>query len=470
MAVSSCVQASAVRAGRRAALAPILLAALASVSVQAMTLSEALEAARAHDPQYRAAQYELEAARQGVPIARSLLFPQASLNYSNAGVSGTKEFPNGFSQQVSTRVDYESPQTTLSLRVPLFNYEAWSRLDQAEVQAKGAEAAFRARGLELAERVATAYLQTLEAHAQLALADAEVQALQQQFERAGQRLARGEGTRTDEALALAAVEVARARASDTREKVLLASARLRRLTGQAPGFVLDILPSFRPVPSEPAGLRDWTETAMVQSPVLEARALAVEAARLGVQRARSGHLPRVDLVGSVSRSRNDSLANLDQSSSLRSIGIQVSLPLFSGFGTTASTDQAQAELSRVEQELRNERENVELELRRLMQLADAAALRADALRKAVAAGETAVAGATRAKEGGFATQSEVLDARSRLYASRRDLAQAQYDHLGARMRTMLLAGEPMLKVIDRIGAELVDRIELGPIATTTSQP
>lgn len=448
----------------------VLLALAFAPALQAMTLTEALEAARAHDPQYRAAEFELEAARQGLPIARSVLFPQLSLSYANAGVHGTREFPNGLSQQVSTRVDYESPQTALNLRMPLFNYEAWSRVDQAEAQTRGAEASFRARGLELAERVVSAYLQALDSHAQLALSDAEVQALQEQFLRAGQRFRRGEGTRTDEALALAGLEMARARAADVREKLMLAAARLRRLTGRTPAFVQDIEPSFRPQVSAGAGLRDWTDTALAHSPVIEARAIAVEVARFGVRRMRAAHLPRVDLIGSISRTRNESLSSLDQTSNLKSLGIQVSVPLFSGFGVTASTRQAQAEMSRVEQELRTERENVELEVRRLLQLADSAAQRADALRNAVAAGETAVTGATRALAAGLATQAEVLDARSRLFASRRDLAQAQYDHLAARMRMMLLAGEPMQRVIDQIGAALVERIELAPFAMTSSQP
>lgn len=459
-------EASGMRRPRSPRRLPAALCAMAFMpALHAMSLSEALQAARDHDPQYRAALHELEATRQGVPIARSVLFPQVSLSYSNANVSGTREFPNSLSQQVTTRVDYESPQTALNLRMPLFNYEAWSRVDQATAQARGAEASFRARGLELAERVATAYLQTLEAHAQLTLADAEVVALQSQFQRAEQRLRRGEGTKTDEALALAGVEVARARASDARERVLVAAARLRRLTGQAPAFVQNIVPDFRPLVSAPAVLREWTDAALTQSPVVEARAIAVDAARFGVRRAQAGHLPRVDLIGSVARNRNESLANLDQTSNLRTIGVQVSVPLFSGGGVQASVRQAQSEMSRAEEDLRNERENVQLEVRRLLQAADSAALRADALRNAVAAGETAVTGATRAQAAGLATQSEVLDARSRLYASRRELAQAQYDHLAARMRMMLLAGEAMQRVIEQIGAVLIERIDLTPSAS-----
>ena len=457
---------SVTRLSRMAMAAGLLL--VASASLQAMTLAEAFEAAQAHDPQYRSALHDLEAARQGIPIARASLLPVVSLNYSNLGYSGTREFPNALAQEVTTRLDYAAPQTSLSMRVPLFNYEAWSRLDQATAQTRGAEANYRARGLDLVDRLTSAYLQALEARALRMLTDAEVVAMLEQNKRAEQRLRRGEGTRTEEAQARAALEVARARAGDATERVVVADARLQRLTGQMPRFVQDTPASFRPQPSSPSQLRDWMTAGAAQNPVIEVRQAAVEAARFGIKRNQAGHLPRLDLVANVARARNESISNLDQSTNLRSIGVQLSVPIFSGFGVQASIRQSEAELLRAEEELRNERENNELEIRRLLQASDSAAVRAEALRRAIEAGETAVTGTTRAQEAGLATQSDVLDARSRLYSTRRDLAQSLYDHLAARMRVMVLAGEPMQRIIEQVGAELVERIPLSanePTAT-----
>jgi outer membrane protein TolC len=118
---------------------------------------------------------------------------------------------------------------------------------------------------------------------------------------------------------------------------------------------------------------------------------------------------------------------------------------------------------RAQEDLRAERENNELEIRRLLQAVDAAALRAEALRKAVAAGEVALTGATRAQEGGLLTQFDVLEARRNLFASRRDLAQAHYDHLTAQMRLMLVAGEPMQVIVQRIDAALTSRLPLAAV-------
>ena len=309
----------------------------------------------------------------------------------------------------------------------------------------------------------------LEARTVLSLNEAEVVALTEQNRRAEQRLRRGEGTRTEEAQARASLEVARARVSDASERVGVALARLTRLTGRTPVFVNDTPPGFLARPSEPEALREWTASGALQNPAIEVRQAAVDAARFGVKRNQAGHLPKVDLVANVARSRNESLSNLDQSSNLRSLGVQLSLPLFSGFGVQAAVRQSEAELARAQEELRNERENNELEIRRLLQASDAAAQRADALRKAEQAGEIAVTGSTRAQEAGLTTQSDVLEARRSLFAVRRELAQSHYDHLAARMRVMVLAGEPMQRIVDQIDGLLTERLPLSLNPTLPSR-
>jgi outer membrane protein, protease secretion system len=437
-------------------------------SAQAMTLAEAFEAARIHDPQYRAASHELDAARQGVPIARSALLPQVSFSYSNANVAGTRDFPNGSQQEVTARVEYMSPQTTLSMRAPLFNYEAWSRLDQARAQGVGAEANYRARGLDLVDRVTAAYLDALAGQALLSLTQAEVEAMQQQFNRAEQRFKRGEGTRIDEANARASLEVARSRVADAQDRVSLAASRLKRLTGRMPDFLLDTGDTYLPPRVSSESINDAVSVALAHNPVIEVRQAAVESARFAVRRNQAGHLPRLDLVANISQSRNESLSNLNQGSSLRTVGVQLQIPLFNGGGVQASVMQAQAELARTEEELRNERENTEVEVMRHFQTADNAALRAEALHNAMVAGELALFGATRAEQAGLGTQSEVLTARSQLFSVRRDLAQARYDYLAARMRLMALTGDPMQRVIDQIDAALVRRSDL-PMAEPQSK-
>lgn len=432
---------------RRAAASALLCA---GTLARAMTLAEAVEAARIFDPQYRAAGFELDGARLNVPIARAGLLPSLQLSASTQDVTGSRSFPNAANQEVTTRVEYVAPQSALSARVPLFNYDALSRYRQAEVTTEAAEATFRSRGLDLVDRVTTAYLQALLAKTQLALARTELASVRSQLARAEQRRARGEGTRTEEAQASAALELARFRETDARDQFELSLVRLRRLTGQEPTSLFEVPADFRPGALQPASLQEWIDIAVDQNPQLQARRQTIEAARLGVQRNLGGHLPRVDLVASVGRSKNESLSNLNQTSALKSIGVQLSVPLYSGGGVNASVRQAEAEQARTEQEYRNEREQVELDVQRHYLAVTNGATRVDALQRAVAASRTALEGTSRALDAGLATNTDVLDAQTRLFAANRDLAQARYEWVASRMRLLTSAGTPLQQVVGQI--------------------
>lgn len=436
------------------------LLALTVLPVSAMTLTEALDAARTNDPQYRAAAYELEAARQGLPIARSALLPSVQLSVSGTETTGQRTFSNSLNQDVTTRLDYNAPQSSLQLRQPIFNYEGIHRYRQAEAVGRGAEATFRQRGLVLVDRLGSAYLQLLVTRAGLVVSEGEVASAQALYARAEQRLRRGEGTRIDESQAKANIELARTRQVDARDQFDVALTRLRRLVGQPLASMQELEPDYKPDAAALEPLQYWLDRANDSSPTLQARREAVTAARSMVQRNFAGHLPRVDLVASLTRSRNESLSNLNQSSTLKSLGVQLNVPLFSGGAVDASVKQSEADLSRAEQEFRAEIETVELEVQRNYVGVSTGAARIEAYRQVVAANQTAVLGITRALESGMATGADVLDAQARLYSAMRDAVQSRYEYLSARMRLLINVGLPMQEIIDDIDRRLTLKTEL----------
>ena len=166
----------------------------------------------------------------------------------------------------------------------------------------------------------------------------------------------------------------------------------------------------------------------------------------------------------MSRSQNESTSNLNQTTALRSLGMQLNVPLFSGGGIDASVKQAVAEQSRAEEEIRIEREGLEIEVQRYYQAVATGQGRMDATRNAVEAAEFTLQGTGRALQLGLATGNDVADTVSRLYAARRELAQSRFDYLLARARLMVQAGMPMTDVAAEIDRVLV----AAPAATPPS--
>ena len=215
--------------------------------VTPLTLTDAYEAAVRHDARYQIATKEQEAARQGVPLARASLLPQVSLNASTAKVVGRREFGNSLNQGVEVPLDYESPQVSLNLRTPLFNYEALSRLRQATSAADGAQALLAARHIDLVNRLTAAYLEVLIQHEVRVMAEEDLRSLQAQAERARRRFTLGEGTVQEATAAESAAGLAKNRLVRVQDDVVSARRELQRITGLEVG-------ALRAAPADFAGL------------------------------------------------------------------------------------------------------------------------------------------------------------------------------------------------------------------------
>lgn len=419
-----------------------------------LSYAQAFDAALAHDAQFRAARFEREATQGAVPIARAALLPNASLNFSDARTQGTRDFPNAVGQQVSVAVDYASPQASLQVRAPIFNWESISRYRQALLQSDAADAIFRVRGGDLVERLSLAYLQRLLSAENLRLVQAQIESLQAQQLRAEERLKRGEGTRIEVAEASAQLDTVRVRALDARDQVLVARRALQRITGIDAELVRGLPSNFEAPLLVPQSLDAWLELAYARNATLQAREQQLAVARMGVQRSLAGHYPRLDAVGSVTRSSNESLANLNQKSKLGSVGLQLTIPIFSGFGVDAAVAQSRSEVAKSEAELAAEREGVTLDVQRQFLAATSGRARIAALAQAQASMELSLEGISRGVPAGLRTLAEVLDAQTRVFSARRELAQARMDYLLARTRLQTLAGAPLAEVVADVERQL----------------
>jgi len=436
------------------------LLTLAATPSLALSLPEAWRAALGYDAAYQASRHELAAARQDLPISRAALLPSVGLSASTSKVTGRREFANSLSQEVEVPLDYTAPSASLQLRAPLFSYDAISRARQAYVSVEAAEQSFVARQADLATRLLAAYLQVVAASDEHRQTTWEVQALSSQLERQRRRQQQGEGTLTEIARTEAALHGARVRQIDSELAVSVSVRGLRRITGVDADRLSRPGDGFAPGPLPLERLQDWYDRALASNPVLKARELAITVALRAVDRAKSGHMPRMDFVASISQSRNESPTNVNQTSTLRSLGVQLSVPIYSGGGVEATIRQALAERDRAEETLRAERDAVLLDVERFYRAAAGAPAKLQAYQRALESSQIELRGATRALDLGMGTVSEVLDAQTRLNAATRDLAQARLTYLESRYRLMLAAGDSPESVLEDLARVMTDELSL----------
>lgn len=426
-----------------------LLVLLQTVSPGAWAgmFEQAFAHAEQNDPTYRAARQDVAGAQSGIAVARAALLPNASLSISNAQVWGERTAPNIFGQSVTSPLDYRAPQHSVSVRLPLLNREATHRVRQAEGQALQAEAQLAARRYELLERLGQAYLQRLYAEQGVATFSAQLLAAREQRRLAARRLELGEGTQQELAQADSELALADVQMSEARNQATAAAFVLSQLAGRAEPAPPEDPARYPPPRLLPAALEEWQERAVANSPALAARRLAIEVTRAGVDRAGSGHAPRLDLVAAVSGSRNESVSTINQANRQRSVGVQFNLPLYAGGGVDATVAQALAEHERAQAQLEAETLDVQADVQRLFLAAQTGSARVRALQQARETSRLQLRGARMALDRGLGTQAEVLRADSKVADSARELARAYYDHLLVLLRLHARAGVPVSDIV-----------------------
>ena len=332
--------------------------------------------------------------------------------------------------------------------------EAQARYRQANAQVSASEATFVARKAALVDRVAVAYLQRMLAEDSFSSLQAQLRAVLGQRDLMRKRFERGEGTKTEVAEARGNLSLVTSQWVDSKDQMENARQALMVITGQSLESIARLPGDFTPPALEPVTLEAWQDMARRANPDVAARKHAVDVAEAGVARSNAGHLPRLDLVASASSSRNESVSSLNQSVYQNAIGLQLSIPIFSGGAVKAAVTQAVAEQSKAEAELLAEMRALDLEVARLYQIIQTGNSKLLAYQDVLEASQIALDGTQKGQSSGLRTNADVLEAVRKVYQAQRDLAQARYDHIYQRVKLYNKAGMEPDAVIAKIDALL----------------
>jgi outer membrane protein, protease secretion system len=424
----------------------LILMALNGLEAHAGPFQQAYEAALSHDATLQGARAELASVQQNVPMARAALLPNVSISVSDAAIEGTRTAPDSLGQQVESQLDYRAPAHSLNVRAPILNREASLKLSFAKMQVHHAEAVYQVRKADLFERLAAAYLQRLLSEQAVLLAKSHLEAAQVQHFAAQRKLDLGEGTKPESIDAQAVLEMAKVQLAEFQSQLYLDKLKLGQITGDTP------LQLPRPAAdtavarmllqrAAPLGTLDAVlSQAEASNPTLLARRYAVELAETALVRNASGHFPRLDFVGSLSTARNESASSLNQSVSQQSLGLQLTLALYSGGYVVASVRQAQADLDKASAELLVAQQGIALELSKAYFGMANGPGKLAAQRQAVASSQLAWDAARLGLAKGFNTQVDVMLGQRKLVQTQRDQLQTLNETILAWVRLALRLG------------------------------
>ncbi|WP_417656955.1 outer membrane channel protein TolC [Pseudidiomarina aestuarii] len=436
--------------------------AASSVPAYADDLAQVFQLALQNDPTLQRVDAERRAAQKGVNIARADWWPQVG-------------FEAGYARSQADRTNFDSngnvfviDQTSrgwdagVSLSQTLFNMNVWDETEIAEKRAYQAEVSYLNARQQLMIRVVNAYFTVLERQDDLEFAGAEKNAIERQLEQTKQRFSVGLTAITDVHEAQAQFDNAVAREIQAKNAVEIAQESLREITGRYHEDLASLnTESFSPENPSPQDATNWVKVAEEKNLDLLVQRVAVEIAEQQIDVARNGHLPTASLSASFGTSDGESetqgsptvdTPRLDSSQ----IGVTVRVPIFSGFRTSAATDQARENYVASSQQLEFIRRDVERSVRSSYYDVVASIATIRALEQAVVSAESALKATQTGFEVGTRTIVDVLDSTRNLFNARRNLSTARYGYIRQSLALKQSSGQISEQDLTAINASLTD--------------
>ena len=419
-------------------LLPLALAAagvLASGQASAVGLLQAYEAALKSDPTYRSDFYTAEGGKENRALGLSGLLPNVSGSYS-----GSRNHTTINELGKTIPEDYISRSATVQVRQTLFSLDALARYKQGVAQSEYATAQFDSKQQDLILRVVGAYVEALFKEDQLALAEAERNVYVEQKKVNELLYKKGEGTRTDVLETQSHLDLAEAQLLEARDALVSTRDTLAGIIGGQDDGPAPLRPGFHVAQDDLQAYDVWKKIALDSNPDIRTLAKGLEVSQQEVNKQRAGHTPRLDMIGTYGKTGSDSLTTINQENTVRSIGFQLNVPIYSGGAVSASTRQAVAGREKAQADLEAQTTKVLVELRRNYNQLLSSASHIAALDKAVESAQLLITATEQSIKGGVRINLDLLTAQRQLYVAKRDLAEARYGYLLAALRMKAAAG------------------------------
>jgi outer membrane protein len=412
--------------------------------------------ARIQDNQFVAARSALEAALEKTPQARAGLLPVVNLAANKTLQIGEGAFSgDGYSGVSSVSREIRAWNWTAQLIQPIFRLNSWATYAQADAQVGQAKEQFALAEQELIVRTAQVYFDVQMAMQSVQVAEAQLDAMQEQLTLAQRTFEVGMGTITDvhEAKAKQALNVAQH--VSALNELIAKQAELEKLVGEY--IPLPATQLVKSLPAlDPTHVNDWLILAMNQSPQIRIQQAALIVAQKEVTKSMAAHSPTLDVVANratiYSSGSLSTPADLSSRVNSHQTGLQLSIPLFAGGATQSKVREAVALEQKAKEELTGAQRNASSQVRQKFAGVMNGQAQVNALEAAVEASKNSVESNKIGFKIGTRINPDVLNAEQQLYSTLRDLNKARIDavmqSLKLKATTGSLSAEDLL-LLDR---------------------
>ena len=417
----------------RCHLIPLLLGLTGLLSAQlaqAQSLMELFDAAKQHDALYQSAQAQYQASRAKTDQVLAGLLPNVSLQGNSTRTQAIAAANVPGNPLAAFNRFFTTPNFVLSVAQPLYRPANLLQYEQSKLQFAQAVQQMVLAEQDLILRVSQAYFDVLASRDSLNVVLAQKQAVTEQLASAKRNFEVGTATITDTREAESRFDLTRSQEIAARNDLAVKQLALETVTGVIgakphPMAVQAALPSL--VPSQ---VDELVQQAQEAHPNIRTAELALNVAKMEIERAKAGHLPTLDLLASQTNQYNYGGSQLTGSNywlHVTSVSVQLNVPIFAGFALDNRVRETVALNEKAEQDLQAARRTVTLGTKTAYLNLTSGLSQVQALMAAEDSSRLALEANQVGYKVGVRINIDVLNSQSQLYQTQRDLAQARYN-------------------------------------------
>ncbi|MFI4940782.1 MAG: TolC family outer membrane protein [Burkholderiales bacterium] len=404
----------------------LALPMMVAIPAGASDLLQAWQAAQSHDPEYAAAQAAFEAGSTRRDQAKALWRPSVALTAgagrmsNDTSMTGVQFSAPGFGRSNGVAFDTSihdgnMERYALNAKQPLINGELLAQSRQLSLAAEMADAEWENARQQLMMRVAQRYFDVLVATETLRLLRQQQTAVDHALDEAKDRFQIGSVPVVDTYEAAASAENIKAQVMAAETDLQLKQVAFSDLTGNETKELAvlrsnaDVLP--RPLPP----LTNCLTEALLHNPALLIQEKSQSVAREEVAKHGALSAPTLDLVAQMGHDRlsgSGDFGNAENSVSERMIGVQLTIPIFTGGYRSAKHEEALHLVDKARSEGELLRQQIALQTRTAWLGMTTGVSRVSALEQAHKASQSRLAATRLGRTVGDRTTLDLLNAES----------------------------------------------------------
>lgn len=435
----------------------ILLCLMAMVGlvsiVHATDLMDIYRQALENDPTFKEAYDTYMSGSEAIPQARAALYPQVTI-----GALAGRNVQDVVAGGLGVQETYNQNQWNVVASQAVFNYQAWSRVQQARASVKAAQATFNNAAQDLILRTSKAYLDVLFAKDTLNFAEAKKRANKRQLEQAEQRFKVGLDAITSVYEAKAAYDQSIAEVISAKNNQINQNENLRKLTNHIYEHLAPLRDSRIPlIKPEPNNVDEWVDTSLKQNYKLYAAKFGLQAARENIRAQAAGGWPTFAIQSNTVQTHNNTDITsffVTSRQTTTNLAMVMNFPVVQGGLVQSQTRQAQYDFQASSERLEQTYRDVVVNSRIAFNTIVDGISKVEADRQTVISQQNSLESTEAQFQVGTRTMVDVVNAQQRLFEAQEQLARDQYNLITAILNLKYLAGTLNVNDLEEINSWL----------------